>query len=333
MAAAAIEVEALSKTFQSGRPLPFVSKRRSVEALKDVCLTIETGEIFGLVGRNGYGKTTLIKCIASLIEPTHGRVRVLGHDATKASRALRRSIGLVSSDERSFYWRLSGLQNLLFFSRLQGLPAGAASRRIEELAGLFEVSALLDRRFQEYSSGNRQRLAMVRALLHDPRVLILDEPTRSLDPFAATTLRRALCDWVSQARDRSVLITSHNLDEVEQLSHRVGIMSRGRLREQGTVEELRRKYDSHERIVIETAGVLGGEQLSSLREIAADVVSSPRPDGGHDLVFRRPKGSALLDRILKQLVTFDLQINGFERSELSLQDIIDRVDTEPLDAR
>jgi ABC-2 type transport system ATP-binding protein len=324
----AIDVNAVSKSYPIGSRLPFRGPRRVLDALVDVSLQVSQGEIFGLVGRNGYGKTTLIKCICSLLEPTRGSVRVLGHDTVHATRALRRELGYVSADERSFYWRLTGNQNLAFFARLQGLDPSTARRRIGELAERFEASALLPRRFHEYSTGNRQRLSLVRALLHAPKVLVLDEPTRSLDPFAAANLRRALSAWVREDARRSVLVTSHNLAEVEELSHRVGVMTRGRLAECGTMAELRARFDDRERIRLwvepppDAAALRAG--LTDLEPL--ELCAERDPVRGDYVEFLRRADDAKLDRVLRKVAELGGRVRSFERTALSLQDIIDHVD-------
>lgn len=323
----AIEVGGVSKTFALGTRLPWRRQpRRTIDALIDVTMNVNEGEVFGLVGRNGYGKTTLIKCICSLVEPTRGCIRVLGIDTLRGKGESRRRIGYVGSDERSFYWRLTGRQNLLFFARLQGVDAHLTHRNIAELAKKFDIAALLDRRFHEYSTGNRQRLAIVRALMHAPSILVLDEPTRSLDPFAADALRHALAAWVEEEPRRSILITSHNLSEIEQLSHRVGIMSRGRLLELGTLGELRSRFDDRERVRL---WLDGGSPMSATQfedGAAQDLTISEGPDGTYWLDFRhRPRDSAL-DSVIRTAIRLGAMILSVDRAAMSLQDIIDRVD-------
>lgn len=326
----AIEVKAVSRTFVLGSRLPGRrAQRRSVEALRDVTLSVAPGEIFGLVGRNGYGKSTLIKCICSLLVPTSGSVSVMGHDSVHASQAVRRLLGYVSAEERSFYFRLTGLQNLQFFARLNGLAPRIAARRIAELSERFDVTALLPRRFHEYSTGNRQRLSLVRALLHEPTVLILDEPTRSLDPFAASNLRRALLEWVKEDRGRSVLITSHNLDEVEELSDRVGVMMRGRLAECGSLSDLRARFDDREQIRLWLSERTDIASLrEALRRTNLEVEISEDMRRGPNLTFRRRARDTSLDQVLCCVADAGAQVLSFDRTEMSLQDIIDQVDAE-----
>ena len=322
-----IEVVSVSKVFARGAGLRFWrGSGQLVQALLDVSLQVAPGEIYGLVGRNGYGKTTLVKCIGSLIEPSRGSIRVAGQDSARASSALRGTIGFAGADERSFYWRLTGLENLLFFARLQGIEERSARRKIDELCRRFGVAEILPRRFHEYATGNRQRLCLVRALLHDPTVLLLDEPTRSLDPFAAAHTRSALRRWVVEDPKRCALVTSHNLEEIAGLSDRVGIMSRGRLREQGTLAELRERHDSRELVRIWLDRAVDPNSWPNDGPGVEDLVPGDDPERGPFLELRRDRRDGVLDTVLRRIYADGARILSFDRVEMSLQDIIDRVD-------
>src|SRR4029079_5424954 len=189
----AISIQNLSQTY----PVPFRRVhaflrrpvKEPVEALRDVSFDVHTGEIFGLIGRNGAGKTTLTKIVATLVQPTTGTVSVRGDDTVRHDEQVRRQIGLATAEERSFYWRLTAEQNLMFFARLHGLSDRAAKQRIRELFSRIELDGVARRRLGELSTGNKQRLAVARAMFSAPPVLLLDEPTRSLDPLAAARMR------------------------------------------------------------------------------------------------------------------------------------------------
>jgi len=263
----AISIHNLSKTY----PVPFRRLRaffrrpvkESVEALRDVSFDVNTGEIFGLIGRNGAGKTTLTKIVATLVQPTTGTVVVRGHDSVSADEHVRRQIGLSTAEERSFYWRLTGEQNLMFFARLHGLRDRTAKQRIQALFARLELEEVARRRFGELSTGNKQRLAVARAMLSSPPVLLLDEPTRSLDPLAAARMRELIRSLAQQDPPITILFTSHNLSEVETLCERVAIISRGRIRAIDTPQNLRDLTSGSETVNIT---VSSGEKISLTRQ-------------------------------------------------------------------
>ena len=263
----AISIRNLSKTY----PVPFRRLRAlfrrpvkdPVEALRDVSFDVETGEIFGLIGRNGAGKTTLTKIVATLVQPTTGNVSVRGHDSVTDDEHVRREVGLATAEERSFYWRLTSEQNLMFFARLHGLSDGTAKQRISDLFAKLELEEVARRRFGELSTGNKQRLAVARAMLTTPPVLLLDEPTRSLDPLAAARMRELIRSLAQQDPPVTIFLTSHNLGEVETLCGRVAIISRGRIRAIDTPRNLRDLSSGSETVHIALAS---GEKISLTRE-------------------------------------------------------------------
>jgi len=292
--------------------------------VRDVTLEIPSGEVFGLVGRNGQGKTTLVKCLAGLIEPTEGTVELFGRQGRAAMEDARRLIGLVSSDERSFYWRLTGWQNLLFFSRLHGMPDELAYQRIEPLLERFDLQALAQRRFDGYSAGNKQRLAIVRALLNDPHLLILDEPTRSLDPIAADSLRQMVLDWKRERSDRTAIITSHNLAEIESMCDRIGILSRNALAQCDTLENLRLRYPAHDRVSVRVRVEAPRSEWKTLREQVATLEWTVQGDGQWQLKFVNRRGE--IHRVLAELARLGDEILWCNTERVGLREILEQVD-------
>jgi ABC-2 type transport system ATP-binding protein len=206
-----------------------------VPALDDIDLTVRPGEVVGLVGPNGAGKTTLLKIIATLLEATAGIVSVDGFDVRSHPIEVRRRIGLVLADDRALYWRLTGRQNLEFFGVMQGLGWAEASHRAGTLLDWFGLGGR-DRMVFGYSSGMRARLSIARAMLARPRLLVLDEPTRALDPIATAEvghlLRSTAADGVA------VLLSSHRLDEIEAVCDRIVAIVGGRVRFDGRINDL-----------------------------------------------------------------------------------------------
>jgi ABC-2 type transport system ATP-binding protein len=234
-----LRVERVSHTYARPtglqRRLIKAASERDVPALHDVDLEVRAGEIVGLVGPNGAGKTTLIKIVATLLEATSGRVTIDGYDVMTAPLEVRRRVGLVLADDRALYWRLTGRQNLEFFAAMHGLgrdAAAARSARLLEDVGLAER----DRLVFGYSAGMRSRLSIARALLHEPPLLVLDEPTRALDPVATVRVGTMLKGIA--ATGVAVLLSSHRLDEIEQVCDRVVAVVSGGVRFDGTVAEL-----------------------------------------------------------------------------------------------
>jgi ABC-2 type transport system ATP-binding protein len=240
----AIEGFQLEKSFAKKRSIkdlvanPLKSPPR-VRALDGVDLHVKTGEIFGLLGPNGAGKTTLVKILSCLVLPDRGRALINGVDVRHENKVKPR-LGLVHSDERSFYWRLSGRENLKFFARLYDVPGSRIKSRIDELLAKVDLLEAADRAFSGYSSGMKQRLAIARALLHDPPILLMDEPTRSLDPAACLSLRAFIRDELKGRDGKTILLATHNLREAETLCDRIAILVAGSVRQTGTIAEVRR---------------------------------------------------------------------------------------------
>ena len=189
---------------------PFRPLRR-VEALSEVNVQIEEHDCVALVGPNGAGKTTLLKLLGGLLYPTFGSVKVSGVDTTLDNLAARRRVGLVINEERSFYWRLTGIENLEFFGVLDNIRGQELKRRIASLLDLVGLTKAGDKRVSDYSSGMRQRLAIARGLMANPEVLLLDEPTRSLDPLGAQAIRRLISGEVHAEKPRVLVVTTIRL--------------------------------------------------------------------------------------------------------------------------
>lgn len=206
---------------------PFVNPE--VTVLDDISLRIESGEIFGLIGPNGAGKTTLIKTLCTLVLPTSGEAFVAGYNIKKEGKSVRKSIGYVLNDERSFYWRLTGYQNLLFFATLNNLTSLEAKQRIGRLLEFVGLEDARDTMFQNYSTGMRQRLSIARALLAEPQILFMDEPTKSLD----STIAGALWDFIEtkivKEGKKSVFFATHNLFEASAHADKLAVINKGRI--------------------------------------------------------------------------------------------------------
>lgn len=229
----ALGVENLEKYFPPAaagwRALLHPGSRLTVPALRGISFEVKQGEVLALVGANGAGKSTLLRIFTTLLLPTRGHAEVCGFDVARDPAKVRRQIGYHTGADACFYARLSARENLNLFAGLNNLSQEEASLRIEELTELFALRDLLDRQVRTLSTGNIHRIGLARAMLHRPRVLLLDEPTRSLDPLAAAEFRRFLLHTIVGELGTTVIFASHTLAEVEQLANRVAVLDRGLL--------------------------------------------------------------------------------------------------------
>ncbi len=237
----AIETHNLTKVFRNSNGF----FRRSadghsdswIRAVDGVNLTVEAGSVLAILGPNGAGKTTLLRILAGLVLPSSGQASVCGLDVIQEVDRVKGIVGVSLGDDRSLYARLSGRQNLDFFAALHGLSRREATHRIDELGRILEIPP--SQSVQASSAGIRQRILIARALLHDPAVLLLDEPTKSLDPMSAQGLRDFIRERLVDHMGKSVLIATHNLAEAEVLGDEIAIMSSGRIQACGSLDTLR----------------------------------------------------------------------------------------------
>ncbi len=237
----AIETHNLTKVFKRGNDF---SRRDGhgqsnswIRAVDGVNLTVQAGSVLAILGPNGAGKTTLLRILAGLILPSAGHAHICGLDAVQGEAREKGLVGISLGDDRSLYARLSGRRNLDFFAALHGLSRREATQRIDELGKILEIP--FDQSVQGSSAGIRQRILIARALLHDPAVLLLDEPTKSLDPTSAQALREFIRDRLARHLGKSVIIATHNLAEAEALGDEIAIMKQGRIRGCGRLDTLR----------------------------------------------------------------------------------------------
>ena len=223
-----IEVHDLYKAFRA--------KTGTVVAVDGVSFTARDGEITGLLGPNGAGKTTTLRMLYTLMQPQRGRVRVDGLDPASQAEAVRRSLGVLP-DARGVYKRLTARENIAYFGRLHGLDGAALKRRSDALIEALQMQDFADRQTEGFSQGQRTKTAIARALVHDPKNVILDEPTNGLDVMTT----RALRAFLKQLRDegRCVIFSSHIMQEVAALCDRIVVIARGKVTAEGTPDELR----------------------------------------------------------------------------------------------
>ncbi len=314
----AIQTLALTKRFppQSGWRKLLARPELAPPAVDGVNLRIRSGELFGLLGPNGAGKTTLIKMLCTLVLPTSGTAHINGFDLSQES-AIKATIGLVTSDERSFYWRLSGRQNLEFFARLHDIPEKEIRGRVQEALDTVGLSPIADKPFLTYATGMRQRLSIARALLNRPSILFLDEPTKGLDPIATQRLHRLIRARLVDEQGITVFLTTHDLVEAESLCDRLAIMNQGRIIACGTLDELLGKIGSDQHTPLQTlfVSLMERSEASDFPANEADWLDQPDQAGrlppvGFKLSFRVALAFLKKDLIneLSYPVSFLLQI-------------------------
>ena len=250
MSKVAVAIQNLTKTFFAGRVLRALQKNppreAGTEVLKGISLEVNQGEVLGLLGPNGAGKTTLLEILSTLLLPTSGQATICGCDVVRKAGQVRKVVSYCPSASENFYPRLTGMRNLEFFALLNNLSPREARRKIQTVLDLVGLEGSGDVAFQRYSEGMKQRLALARALLIDPEVLLLDEPTRSLDPVSQGEIRRFLRERVVAKLGKTVLLVTHSLLEAEEVCDRLAILHRGQIVRIGTPEEMKRACGSQD---------------------------------------------------------------------------------------
>jgi ABC-2 type transport system ATP-binding protein len=240
-AGAAVTVEGLTKVF----PVPF--HRQSIAAVRDLNLRVEAGEVYGLLGPNGSGKSTTLKIILGLVSPTHGRTTIFGRDSSLVES--REAVGFLPENPY-FYKFLTGEETLRFFGKLCRLNGSRLKSRVRESLDLVGLSNARDQRLSTYSKGMLQRIGLAQALINEPKLIVLDEPTAGVDPAGSRDIRNLIVDL--KRRGITVLLSSHLLTQVQEICERVGILARGALVREGRLEELV-AIDNRSELVLENA--------------------------------------------------------------------------------
>jgi sodium transport system ATP-binding protein len=246
-----IQARNLTKVFHD-------KKRGEIRAVDDVSFTCRPGQIYGLLGANGAGKTTTLRLLATLLRPTSGSATVAGFDAAKQSERVRANVGFLATST-ALYGRLTARETITYFARLNGLSDEAIAGRVARLADELGLHEFLDRRVEKFSTGMKQKTSIARTLVHDPAVLIFDEPTIGLDVMTARNIVRFVRDC--RTRGKTVIYSTHVMSEVEKICDVVGIIHHGRLVAEGTPAELRQRYGEQdmEEIFIQA---IGGEEAA-----------------------------------------------------------------------
>ncbi|HOA23749.1 MAG TPA: ABC transporter ATP-binding protein [Aggregatilineales bacterium] len=299
-----IEAHALTKHFDS-----FV-------AVQNITFTVQPGEVLALLGPNGAGKTTTVRMLTSLLRPTSGWARVAGYDIVEEPDQVRASVGVLT-ENHGLYLRMRGYEYLDFFGELYGLDPVTRSRRARALAARFGLEEALNRRLGEYSKGMRQKLSLVRAMLHNPRVLLLDEPTSAMDPQSTRLVR----DMIKHLRgqERTIVLCTHNLAEAEELADRIAIIRRGQIIAQGTPLELKARLLGPPLLEIRLA-----RTIEALPDTIADLVELD--SYGHNwLRYRTPDPMTTNPQVLRRLAEHGAAVVTLSEVPQSLEQVYLRV--------
>lgn len=246
-----IEAQGLGKTFDD------------FTAVHDLSLRVGAGELLALLGPNGAGKTTTVRMLGAILKPTTGTARINGFDVTREAHKVRHTIGMLT-EQPGLYLRMSGEEYLLFYGRLYGLADSYIKQRGQELFQRFGMGAAFQRRLGTYSKGMRQKAGLIRAMLHSPTILLLDEPTSAMDPHSAKLVRDAIMEMRSDKR--AIILCTHNLAEAEALADRIAIINKGTIVAEGTMADLRRQLLGQPRLEVQVDKPLNG-QISELDKL------------------------------------------------------------------
>lgn len=321
-----IETVDLTKHFERRRPprRPWELLRRrpkneavdTVVAVDDVSLSVNAGEVYGLLGPNGAGKTTTARMLSTLLEPTSGSARICGHDTVDHGTEVRTRIGVMFAGERGLFWRLTGRENLQLFGRLVFMDRQAIRRRTDELMERLGLADRTDELVESYSTGMKQRLNLARTLMHDPPVLLLDEPTAALDPAAARATRR----FVDELRreGKAILLTTHNMHEADEVCDRVGIIDRGRLIAEDGPAELIKRAGVEPRLEL----MLRGDTTAARTAIGEASLwwGEVESAGGVQVAVRAPDGWRSAEAITQRVSDSGAEIVQSRLREATLED-------------
>ena len=278
--------------------------------------TIKEGEIFGIHGPNGAGKTTTIRMLSAIFPPTEGTASVANYDVVEDDMAVRSRVGILSENP-SLYERLTAKANLEFFARLYDVPEDQIATRIEFLGEVFDLKSRLDERVGTYSKGMKQKLAIAKALIHDPPVLFLDEPTSALSPEAAKAIRDLLVD-LAKDRSRTICICTHNLYDAERLCDRVAIMRKGRILTIGTPSEISQAYSGPPTVRVHLKNLTS--TITDTLKTITGVLSVEIDTISNNLMIKIENHDDITPKIVKKIVEENGEILEIEPIHASLEE-------------
>jgi len=281
-------------------------------AVDHITFSVEPGTIFAVLGPNGAGKTTTVRMLTSILQPSSGWARVAGFDVVQQPSQVRSHVGVLT-EQHGLYERMKGIEYLDFFARVYHLSPDDRQRRPRQLMDHFGLGDALDKRLGEYSKGMKQKLALVRAMLHDPSVLLLDEPTSAMDPQSAKLVREAIKEL--QREERTIAITTHNLTEAQNLADRIAVIRKGRIIANGTFRELSQRFVGSPLMELHLVDHLNGavDELKAMVEVVEQ--------GDRWLRYRTPDPAANNPQVIRRLTGLGLDIVTLSEVTQTLEDV------------
>ena len=315
----AVETHDLCREFKT-RPVKGERKKTIVHALENANIQIEEGELFGLLGPNGAGKTTLIKILCTLLLPSSGTAKVMGHDVNTESGQIRQKINMVSGGETSGYGLLTVRENLWMFSQFYGMPSKLAKRRIDNMLEVMELSDKKDAKVRTLSTGQRQKANMIRGFMTDPDLIFLDEPTLGLDVNASRLVRDFIKNWMKANPSRTVLLTTHYMVEADELCDRIAIIDNGKVLACDTPNNLKKMISKESTLKLQIKQVRDVKAFESIPGIRNFAYQHDASAGTTDLKFILEDEATVAD-IVAEVPKCGSRIISVEKTEPTLEDV------------
>ncbi len=312
----AVETKSLSRVFEPKKK----KEGKSVTALDSVDLRIERGELFGLLGPNGAGKTTLLKILSTLLLPTSGKAYVAGLDVETQFTEVRKRINMVSGGEISGYGLLTVKENLWMFSQFYGIKSAVANQRIDEMLELFGLADKRNEKVRTLSTGQRQKMNVIRGFVTDPEIIFLDEPTLGLDVNASRVIRDFVVDWVGNGKARTVLLTTHYMMEADQLCDRLAIIDDGRILACNTPENLKKIVKMNRTFKLDVTSLKDKSNFGSIPGVENFTFRDDAEKDQTYLKFVLTDESAVSD-IVSEVLKKGSKILSLQKTEPTLEDV------------
>jgi ABC-2 type transport system ATP-binding protein len=322
----AIEVKNLKKEFEIKKKRGHLWKKDYREkeffvAVDNISFNVNKGEIFGFLGPNGAGKTTTIKMISTLLMPTSGSIIVNGINSQDKPIEVLKNLGTVLAGERSIYWKLSGRENLEYFAAMNGITGQIAKERIDYLLERFSLEKRSDETVEKYSTGMKQRIALAKALISNPQIVILDEPTSGLDPQSARNLREIILEIKEEGR--TVLLTTHYMEEADQLSDRIAIIDHGKIIALDTPENLKRGLSKTNSLILELNhwDEIIASKLKNIQHV--ENINNKFNDSTQtwEIKIHISNGNEIVSSLISNIVSYNIKIINFRVDEPTLEDV------------